>query len=100
MKPWTGSEGQVAHQAMNADDLPASVNMFHRAFTLRHRLDTGTTCPVFVSFARKSMMPCCSGGLPVATLVHKSGDSQGIIVFMLPQAPRAFRRVRRPGAPG
>src|SRR6267142_1556214 len=81
MNPWIGSEGQVAHHAMNADDFPASVNMFQRAFTLRHRLETGTICPVFASFARKSMMPCSSGGLPVATLVHRRGDSQGIIVF-------------------
>ena len=75
MNPCTGSDGQVAHQAMNADDFPASVNMFQSAFTLRHRLETGTTSPVFGSFARKSMMPCCSGGFPVATLVQRSGES-------------------------
>src|SRR5213594_1393397 len=99
MNPWTDSEGQVAHHATKADDFPASVNMFQRAFTLRHRLETGTTCPVFGSFARKSMMPCSSGGLPVATLVHSKGDSQGIIVFIFPQAPRALRRSRLGSCP-
>src|SRR6266571_2290368 len=94
MNPCTGSEGQVAHQAMKADGRPASVNMFQRAFTFRQPLDTGTALPVLLSSTRKSTMPWSSGGFPVATLVHRSGDSQGIIVFMFPQAPRAFSRAR------
>src|SRR2546427_2265557 len=99
MNPCTGSEGQVAHQAMKAEGRPASVNMFQSAFTLRQRLETGTAFPVLPSSTRKSTMPCSSGGFPVATLVHRRGDSHGIIVFMFPQAPRAFSRARFGSSP-
>src|SRR5881409_2746911 len=94
MNPCTGSEGQVAHQATNADERPASVKMFHKALTLRERLEIGMRRPVALSFTRKSTMPCCSGVFPVATVVHSRGDSAGDIVFMSPQAPCLLRRAR------
>src|SRR2546427_4768436 len=96
------SAGQVAHQAMMSDGSPASVRMFQMALVRRNVELIGTLRPVRGSATRKSLIPCRSGVLPVATVVHRSGDRVGTLDRRRAQAPSLFRRARfgtRPRAP-
>ena len=97
--PLTCSAGQVAHQAMNCDSSPRSVRMFHSALTRRKRLDMGTLRPVSGSTSRKSMMPCSSGALPVATVVHSSGESMGVLERRSARTPRRSSPARAGSRP-
>src|SRR2546428_13200440 len=88
------SAGQVAHQAMKSEESPASVRMFHIALARRKVELIGTIRPVRGSMTRKSLIPCRSGVFPVATVVHRSGDSVGTLERRRAQAPCVFRRDR------
>src|SRR6058998_2563568 len=54
--------------------------MFQIAFTRRIWLVTGNCSPVFSFTATKCPMPCSSGGLPVAMVVHRIGLSIGSLL--------------------
>ncbi len=71
--PAMRSAGQLAHQLITADDLPAVVSMFQSAGTLRTREDTGTS-PSGVGIANP-VMPWTSGTTPVATVVQMTGEA-------------------------
>src|SRR5207247_8080294 len=88
------SAGQVAHQAMKSEESPASVRMFHIALARRNVELIGTIRPVRGSITRKSLIPCRSGALPVATVVHRSGERVGTFERSRAQAPCALRRAR------
>ena len=86
---------------MVSEGSPASVRMFQIALVRRNVELIGTLRPVRGSVTRKSLIPWRSGALPVATEVHRSGESIGVFDRMRAQAPSLFRRARfgsRPAA--
>src|SRR5881396_1276570 len=88
------SAGQVAHQAMMSDGSPASVRMFQMALVRRNVELIGTLRPVRGSATRKSLIPCRSGALPVATVVQRIGERVGTLERSRAQAPELLSRAR------
>ena len=99
MSPRTGSAGCVAQSPKTATSRPDSPAISQTALARRSSEVIGSRCRVSGLKRVKSRIRCSSGVLPVAMVVHTSGESEGTKDCSTPDRPSRTSRASSGMAP-